>query len=396
MKKKAGIGGARDQCWPKGARRAIVAVAIVAIAAALGGCAAPQTQAPQADTAAAQLEARKQRELVVRSFAEAGWRLSDVGYRVLTAGADLCGDLRSHRIGLNVWNVAAFQDEWREAAASLYGLSSLAEVAHVVPGSPASAAGLRAGDLLLAIDDWQVPTGEGSVAAVSKELRRRLEPGRPITVRVRRGGETLALGVTPVPACDVELALEEGDDKNAYTDGKRIVVFRGMLEFAKTDTELAVVLSHELAHDAMRHIRAQQQNAVVGGLFGLVIDVLAAAGGVNTQGEFTKIGMQAGAAAYSVGFEQEADYVGMYILARAGYPIEEAPALWRRMAVMNPKAIQLRATHPTTPERFVALEKTVEEIRVKQANRMPVFPDRKPPGTGGAGGGGVKAFGRDD
>lgn len=86
-----------------------------------------------------------------------------------------------------------------------------------------------------------------------------------------------------------------------------------------------------------------------------------------------------GTAAYSVGFEQEANNVGMYILARGGFPIEEAPAPWRRhRAVTDPKAIKLYTSHSTTLERFVALEKIVEEIRAKQAGRPSLFPDPKP------------------
>jgi len=48
-----------------------------------------------------------------------------------------------------------------------------------------------------------------------------------LTVRVRHRDEDLALTLSSVPACDVEFALEEGDDKNAYAAGKRIVSSKG-------------------------------------------------------------------------------------------------------------------------------------------------------------------------
>ncbi len=47
------------------------------------------------------------------------------------------------------------------------------------------------------------------------------------------------------------------------------------------------------------------------------------------------------------------------MLALANGNIEEAPNFWRRMAAEHPGSIQRNhaATHPATPERFVALEK---------------------------------------
>ena len=48
--------------------------------------------------------------------------------------------------------------------------------------------------------------------------------------------------------------------------------------------------------------------------------------------EYSDAGAQIGVAAFSQAFELEADYVGLYILARAGYPTKNAAAFWRKMA----------------------------------------------------------------
>ena len=109
----------------------------------------------------------------------------------------------------------------------------------------------------------------------------------------------------------------------------------------------------------------------------LVLDIAAAAAGVNTQGGFTRLGAQAGAGTYSVEYEREADYVGLYLLANAGFDETKAPILWRRMAIQNPNAIAHRGTHPTTPERFVALEKSVEEIAGKRISNQRLMPEMK-------------------
>ncbi len=87
-----------------------------------------------------------------------------------------------------------------------------------------------------------------------------------------------------------------------------------------------------------------------------------------------------GAAAYSQDFEAEADYVGLYYLARAGFPTEGAADFWRRMAVEYPASIKSShsASHPATAERFLALEQVSREIERKEATGVALTPERKP------------------
>ncbi len=163
---------------------------------------------------------------------------------------------------------------------------------------------------------------------------------------------------------------------NAFADGKRVVMGPTMMEFAKDDTQVAFVLSHELAHNIMKHPDAGMKNTMGGLILGSVID--AAVGG--TDGTFGKLGAQAGRLQYSPDFETEADYTGLYILARAGYPIEKAPEFWRAMSQYDPQGIYARSTHPTNAERFVVMRKTINEIRSKQQLGMPLVPEFIPAG----------------
>lgn len=50
------------------------------------------------------------------------------------------------------------------------------------------------------------------------------------------------------------LIIEENGAINAYTDGVKVVLFRGMVDYAKNDDEIALVLAHELAHVMLRHV----------------------------------------------------------------------------------------------------------------------------------------------
>ncbi len=95
--------------------------------------------------------------------------------------------------------------------------------------------------------------------------------------------------------------------------------------------------------------------------------------GVNTQGVFSEVG----ARAYSQDFEAEADYVGLYIAELAGYNIDEAPYFWRKMGVKHPASINQNhaASHPSTPERFVAIEDTIKEINQKKIAGLQLMPN---------------------
>jgi hypothetical protein len=89
-----------------------------------------------------------------------------------------------------------------------------------------------------------------------------------------------------------------------------------------------------------------------------------------------------GGKAAIVPLEEEADYVGLYAMARAGYEINAAPALWRRLAaVVMPEAITEASDHPIFPVRVVMLKKEIAEINAKVARGAALLPE-----TGGASG----------
>ncbi len=170
-------------------------------------------------------------------------------------------------------------------------------------------------------------------------------------------------------SCDYPLKIIKSKKINAFTDAKKVYITTGMLAFANTNEELAVVLSHELAHSVMEHISSKQKNR----LLGVILDLAAAAGGVNTEGVFSDIAGQV----YSQKFELEADYVGLYIMARAGYSVDNAAYFWRKMAQKFPNSVDdnIMSTHPGTAERFIILEKTAKEINAKKRNKQELLPE---------------------
>lgn len=171
------------------------------------------------------------------------------------------------------------------------------------------------------------------------------------------------------------LALDR--ELNAHADGRNIVIYSGMMYFLKDDDEVAAVMAHELAHNMMGHIDASKQNVAAGAIVGALIDGIAASQGVNTSGGGMDTGAHMGKVSYSVEFEEEADYVGLYIAARAGYDVGKSPDVWRRMTVEDPDALFREITHPANPKRAALLQKAIEEIAYKRKRRLPLIPEFK-------------------
>ena len=162
---------------------------------------------------------------------------------------------------------------------------------------------------------------------------------------------------------------------NAYANGKMAVIYPAMVDFLKSNDQLAFVLSHEMAHNVMHHIDKQKSNANYGLAIGMLGDIAAGMERVNSKGAFSKTGANAATRTYSPEFEAEADYVGLYIMARAGYNIDKAPDVWRIMSQTQPDAIYVTTTHPNNPARTIAMTKTVAEIHAKQRAHQPLIPN---------------------
>lgn len=331
------------------------------VAACLLAACSPVTQRPTLDDKAVAEETRKQRQLAFQDLLEDQARLYRVSYPILARGAPLCEDKVRASFGARFARAEDMPKDYREIAAAL-GLSSEMQVIQVVADSPAQRAGLREKDVVLGVENKAAPAGEGARARLASLIAEFAKTRKILSFKVRRAGAEIVLPVEHEPACDYPVLVNAADMINAFATGSQIVIMRGMLRFIRDDLELAVVVGHELAHNTMKHIDKQKGNMLLGSL----LDILAATRGVNTQGAF---GSLAGLV-YSKDFEAEADYVGLYFTARAGYEIDKAPNFWRRMASANPGGIQQRsfgASHPSTPERFLSLEKIVEEIRAKKA-----------------------------
>ncbi len=342
----------------------------------LAGCqAAPDTRRVELEGDAEASEAVRQREMELAVWMDRLLRVERVGWEVLTGAVDTCPeDEVKARFGAVALTRHDFGRDLVATAEAAFGLSDAVQVLAVFPGSPAERGGVAIGDVVRSVDGWSVPTGPEAQLRLAERYAEFDDREAPVTVVVERDGTELELEVIPKRACAYGIALLYRDGSvNAYADGRNVIVTRGMEQFAHRDEELAQVIAHEAAHNALSH-RGKRQ---IYYLFGTILDIAVAFYGVNTSGLFG--GLAAGM--NSEAYEAEADYVGLYMLALAGYPVTGAADFWRRMAAESPgKTSQgsFLAFHPASPDRYEALEAIADEIEARREAGRPLHPERAP------------------
>jgi predicted Zn-dependent protease len=138
-----------------------------------------------------------------------------------------------------------------------------------------------------------------------------------------------------------------------------LYVTRGLLALANDDSELASVLSHEMAHVIARHAAMREDQARQAAIVSRVVnDVL----NDPQMGALALAKSKIALASFSRAQEIEADGIGVGIAAKAGYDPYGASrfltAMGRNAALKSgtasggdPRSIDFLSSHPSTPER---------------------------------------------
>ena len=159
-----------------------------------------------------------------------------------------------------------------------------------------------------------------------------------------------------------EYALIDSDQVNAWCmPGGKIAFYTGILPVAENETAIAAIMGHEVAHALANH--GQQRMSA-----GLIQQGVAVAGNVvledeedrNLFNQYYGIGTTVGVMLpFSRSHETEADKIGLYLMAIAGYNPDEAAHLWRRMDKMSKGQAppEFLSTHPANATRIMELEK---------------------------------------
>lgn len=336
----------------------------------VSGCATTTTTA-RGSAADITEEATRQQSLAMKTYWRREMRLQDLAWPLLRNAADLCAEDAEPRFGIIPVSLNTLPKDLRETARTEFGITEQLQVRHVIKGSPVHTAGLEIDDKLVSIGGVPSPTGKNSAREFVKLLENLARSGAPVAFEVERDGVVQTVSVMPETACGYGVALVQDDVLNAFADGKNIYMTQGMMRFTETDAELQLIIAHEISHNSEGHIKKKMGNS----LFGTLLDIVAAGYGVNTQGAFGSMSSMM----FSQDFEREADYVGMYILARSDVSTIDVADFWRRLAAEHPSAIRgtFSGSHPATAERFTNIEATHQEIMSKLSAQLPLVPERK-------------------
>lgn len=162
-----------------------------------------------------------------------------------------------------------------------------------------------------------------------------------------------------------EVVVFKDESANAFAlPGGKIGVHTGILKVAKTDSQLATVLGHEVGHVMARHGAERISQSVITqvGFIGVNAflagkamkgenrDLILAALGIGTQVAILL--------PYSRTHESEADQIGLDLMAQAGFDPKQSVVLWENMkeAAGGKRPPEFFSTHPA------------EETRIKNLN----------------------------
>jgi predicted Zn-dependent protease len=211
-------------------------------------------------------------------------------------------------------------------------------------------------------------------------LEKEIALGRQLAEEVRRQARLLddplvgefvnRLGQNLVRNSDAKVPFTfqviHDDILNAFAlPGGFVFVNSGLIKASETEAELASAMAHEVAHVAARHMTRQATRSQIANLATLPIAILLGGwtgyaarqgAGVAIPMTFLKFGRE---------FEEEADYLGLEYLYRAGYDPTASVDVFERFLSLEKKRpgilSQVFATHPMNGDRIRKAQKQMNE-----------------------------------
>lgn len=294
-------------------------------------------------------------------------RLYRVGAPLLVNNTELCKGNARNLLGFTAKNKYSYSSEYINAATAGLGLNDRLQVMNVLGGSGAAKAGVRRGDVLMAAEGRPIPQGENAERQAAATLAPLVTGKASVKLSLVRAGANLDVTVPLTHACAFGIELGHADHVNAYADGYRVLVTRGMVNFTRSDEELAYVLAKQMAHNALAHAQRQRMNATVGGIIDNLVRIGPDMGTLSGSG---------GVKPMPANLDAAADTLALYMAARAGYAVDRAPAFWQRLAGQYPASVpnSYNAIHSPIDTRLPVIEKTVAAIKSKQAKGQALVP----------------------
>ncbi|XP_044506901.1 uncharacterized protein LOC123226447 [Mangifera indica] len=141
--------------------------------------------------------------------------------------------------------------------------------------------------------------------------------------------------------------------------GGKIVVFTGLLDHFRTDAEIATIIGHEVGHALARHAAEGITKNLWFAILQLILYQFVVPDVINTMSTlFLRL-------PFSRKMELEADYIGLLLVASAGYDPQVAPRVYEKLGQISgdSKLRDYLSTHPSGKKRaqLLAQAKVMEE-----------------------------------
>ena len=194
---------------------------------------------------------------------------------------------------------------------------------------------------------------DGPAADAVKQITRRL-------VQATSNPDFMKMvGLTQPPDFQWDVRLVRSQQVNAFClPGGKMVVYTAILPVAKTHAGLATVMGHEISHALAHHgsermAQTQIANILMGGAAGSLGDMDPAQRQQVLQ--VLNAGAQFGILKYSRKHETEADHMGLFLMAAAGYDPHATVSFWERMQAATKGGggtPEFMSTHPSHETRI--------------------------------------------
>lgn len=278
-------------------------------------------------------------------------RVEQIAFRLAVAGRMRCPTLEPN-LGLVLQHLSQFEPDDRSGMIAGQSLDRGPGVIAIVPGSPAAAAEIHPGDVLLAIDGHTLPPeaplpvpfdaarAHARADTVQDLLAGTGTPTFPISLL--HNNMVSVVTVTPLLACPVHAHLARSNQHNAYADGRHIFLTTGLLSRLQNDDELAFIVAHEMAHNILRHATIMRGGEVKHGL----------GRSLGRSGTIVR------------DTERKADALGGNLMIDAGFDPVRGAVILRRVGGGN-LGIDLFATHDSAGKRIAAMHALVDKRRIQ-------------------------------
>lgn len=319
-------------------------------------------------------------------------RIYGLVYPILKENADLCGSNVVDEMGFEWLTLNDLTGKLGRSAASTLGVSTFPFINVVVPGSSAYLAGLRPGDTLKSINGEAIEEDQltNFPATMNNErfyrwkfnriLQKAVRSSPTINIRYQRDQEMHETELHLAKRCDYGVLLLDSDEFASISEGDTIWISKGLYEHAQSDAEFQTMVAHELAHRILKHrLHTSTGQSVAEGI-DTFLKVIWTIGAIGSALSGDDLGAPPGrifAAEDPDRFfnseqELEADYLGMYILVRAGIDTGESAGFWSRAPHPSP----LFDVHDLEEHKRLAnLLATQREIQKKKDENKPLTPN---------------------